>query len=126
MISLPIMGVFAADAVGTAPDAEADSFTFKLALGMSVAYLLIASLTIILEPLSDMSSEELMKTSNLWLGPLQGLTRPICNDGMIYEQNPVSRNDYNQNPYRCDSRFWNGAMFPILPPPGSGSRSNSG
>jgi cytochrome c-type biogenesis protein CcmH/NrfF len=70
-----IVGVFIADVVGTGGDSETepDSFTYKLSLGMSIAYLLVVSFTILIEPFSDYDPEGLMKISNLWLSPLQGL-----------------------------------------------------
>lgn len=72
-----IVGVFVAERSEGADEAEADSFKYRLALWLSVAYLLIVSLTIFIEPFSDMEAEQLMKTSNLWLSPMQGLVAAV-------------------------------------------------
>ena len=50
-----------------------DRFTFGLALGLSAAYLLAVSLTIFLIPVIVAAPLEVLKKSNLWLGPFQGL-----------------------------------------------------
>lgn len=48
---------------------------FGLAAGLSLLYLLLVALSILIQPfLSQTSPLELMQRSNLWLGPLQGLT----------------------------------------------------
>jgi peptidoglycan/LPS O-acetylase OafA/YrhL len=45
-----------------------------LSVGISVFYLLLVSLTILMQPfLPQTSPLELMQRSNLWLGPVQGL-----------------------------------------------------
>jgi hypothetical protein len=49
---------------------------FRLATGLSVLYLLLVLLTILIQPFAAQTASksiELMQTSNLWLGPLQGL-----------------------------------------------------
>lgn len=44
----------------------------------SVFYLLLVAVTILAQPfLQDVSPIELMHRSNLWLGPLQGLTAGV-------------------------------------------------
>ena len=49
-----------------------------LGLGLSVFYLLLVAVTILVQPfLQDVSPIELMHRSNLWLGPLQGLTAGV-------------------------------------------------
>jgi len=46
---------------------------FRLALVMSVFYLLLVLATLLVEPLTSIRLLDLLKISNLWLGPLQGL-----------------------------------------------------
>jgi hypothetical protein len=49
---------------------------FPFALWLSVVYLVLVSLTILLQPFASTTPAEavgLMRTSNLWLGPVQGL-----------------------------------------------------
>ena len=49
-----------------------------LGIGLSVFYLLLVAVTILAQPfLQDVSPIELMHRSNLWLGPLQGLTAGV-------------------------------------------------
>lgn len=49
-----------------------------LGVGLSVFYLLLVAVTILAQPfLQDVSPIELMHRSNLWLGPLQGLTAGV-------------------------------------------------
>ena len=48
----------------------------SIAMWLSILYLLTVSLTILIQPFASKDSVEavgLMRTSNLWLGPLQGL-----------------------------------------------------
>lgn len=46
---------------------------YHVALGISVFYLLLIPLPVFVSPFTGTSCLDLMKTSNLWLGPLQGL-----------------------------------------------------
>jgi hypothetical protein len=49
---------------------------FQIALSLSVAYLVLVLLTIVMQPFAAKSAAErvdLMRTSNLWLGPVQGI-----------------------------------------------------
>lgn len=49
---------------------------FPIALWLSIVYLVLVSLTILIQPFASRTPEEavsLMRTSNLWLGPVQGL-----------------------------------------------------
>ncbi|WP_446010736.1 hypothetical protein [Candidatus Electrothrix sp.] len=50
-----------------------DRFFFQLSRFLSVAYLSTVILTILLSPFSKLSLLELIKLSNLWLAPFQGL-----------------------------------------------------
>ena len=46
---------------------------YRIALGISIVYLCLISLTILIEPFTSRKPTELMSLSNLWLGPIQGL-----------------------------------------------------
>lgn len=49
-----------------------------LGMGLSIFYLVLVAVTILAQPfLQDVSPIELMHRSNLWLGPLQGLTAGV-------------------------------------------------
>ncbi len=75
---LLIAGVVASDLFGRSDrTARVEAFSFRLAYIVSLAYLLIVSLTLFLSPFSPLSQLELMHLSNLWLGPLQGLTGAV-------------------------------------------------
>ncbi len=54
-------------------DKTVDGFLYRLSLILSIAYLAVVSLTILFSPFSSYTPLELMKTSNLWLAPIQGL-----------------------------------------------------
>lgn len=71
-----IIGVLVSDATGSQDSEETatvDRFFFRLSCFLSIAYLLTVILTILLSPFSTLSLLELMKLSNLWLAPFQGL-----------------------------------------------------
>ena len=71
---LLIVGVLMAGAVGQmTKEQSVDSFAFRVAYSISAFYLVTVALTIFYQPLTTMPPVELMKKSNLWLGPLQGL-----------------------------------------------------
>jgi hypothetical protein len=73
-----IVGVLVADVVNvTDKNLRVDRFMYRLALGMSVIYLTVVSLTIFLAPFATRSPVELMKTSQLWLSPLQGIVAAV-------------------------------------------------
>ncbi len=79
-----IVGVLVADSLGKNENKDAselptaDQFVFRLSFSLSIAYLLTVVLTILLSPFFEQSAQEktifdLMKLSNLWLAPFQGL-----------------------------------------------------
>lgn len=69
-----IIGVLVMDTVGKGTKIHTvDGFFFWLAFALSLAYLVVVLLTIFLAPFSRLTGIELMKQSNLWLGPFQGL-----------------------------------------------------
>lgn len=53
--------------------ATVDRFFFHLSCFLSTAYLITVILTVLLSPFAQLSLLELMKLSNLWLAPFQGL-----------------------------------------------------
>jgi len=69
-----IVGVLVLD-VTSGRDAEkkVDSFFFWLAFLLSAVYLVLVATTLFLQPFTGVPLRGLMKLSNLWLGPLQGL-----------------------------------------------------
>ena len=69
-----VIGVLVMDAVGKGVKIRTvDRFFFRLSFILSLAYLVVVSITIFMQPFSTLSAVELMKQSNLWLGPFQGL-----------------------------------------------------
>lgn len=71
---LLMIGVFAADASNPQQeDVTVSRFIFCLSFGISGLYLIVVALTIFLQPYSATPFWELMKQSNLYLGPFQGL-----------------------------------------------------
>ncbi len=71
-----IIGVLVSDATGSQDSEETatvDRFFFRLSCFLSIGYLLTVILTILLSPFAQLSLLELMKLSNLWLAPFQGL-----------------------------------------------------
>jgi hypothetical protein len=57
----------------TAGERRADAFLFKLAFGLSAAYLVIVTLTLLMQPFAMTAWESWLKQSNLWLGLMQGV-----------------------------------------------------
>ena len=54
-------------------DKEVDRFAFRVTFGLSAFYLALVALTPLVQPFTSLPALDLMKRSNLWLGPLQGL-----------------------------------------------------
>ncbi|MGH8533131.1 MAG: hypothetical protein ACREV1_10520 [Gammaproteobacteria bacterium] len=69
-----IIGVLVLD-VTSSRDAEkkVDPFFFWLAFSLSAVYLALVATILFLQPFTGVPLLDLMKRSNLWLGPLQGL-----------------------------------------------------
>ncbi|MDG4595799.1 MAG: hypothetical protein P9F75_08920 [Candidatus Contendobacter sp.] len=73
-----IIGVLVLDVSSTRQsDKKIDRFFFRLAFGLSVIYLVLVMLVPLIQPFTGSSSFELMKQSNFWLGPLQGVVAAI-------------------------------------------------
>jgi hypothetical protein len=69
-----IIGVLVADAFNEDEKPKSvDRFIFRLALFLSIIYLVTLTLTLLTQPFSPFKAQELMKQSKLWLAPLQGL-----------------------------------------------------
>lgn len=71
-----MIAVFVMDMLDKSTQAQhtaADAFFFRLTFYLSIAYLAIASLTIMLQPFAALAPTELLKQSHLWMGPFQGL-----------------------------------------------------
>ena len=69
-----MLGVLIMDSVSQrANDETVDRFLFRLCFFMSITYLSTIALTILVQPFADLSPLELLKQSNLWLRPFQGL-----------------------------------------------------
>jgi hypothetical protein len=69
-----IIGVLVTDAFnGDKKPQTVDKFIFRLALVVSIVYLVALTLTLLAQPFSPFKALELMKLSNLWLAPLQGV-----------------------------------------------------
>jgi hypothetical protein len=70
-----IIGVLVIDASGKGIKMKtADRFFYSLSFCLSALYLLSVALTIFIKPfVAGASPIDLMKQSNLWLGPFQGL-----------------------------------------------------
>lgn len=63
-----------------------DRFFFRLADFLSIAYLATVILTILLSPFSRLSQLELIKVSNLWLAPFQGLVTAALGGLFCFEE----------------------------------------
>lgn len=73
-LSMITAGVVVSGPLGKSLETKTvDQFAFRLSLVLSICYIITVSLTILLSPFSEFPSLELMKLSNLWLGPFQGL-----------------------------------------------------
>jgi len=69
-----IIGVLIADNLGEGSENKTvDRFLLRLSLLLSIMYLIVVSLTILMSPFSEFTPLELMRISNLWLAPFQGL-----------------------------------------------------
>lgn len=69
-----MIGVFVAEARGTHVRNEpVRGFFFWLTFGLSMTYLLFVYLTVLCSPWAKVSLLELMKMSQVWLAPIQGL-----------------------------------------------------
>lgn len=68
-----MVGVLGAAATGRLKEKYVRKSFVDIALWLSAAYLILVSLTILLEPFSPLRGAELYGMSNYWLSPMQGL-----------------------------------------------------
>lgn len=69
-----MIGVLVADArQESSPEKMVDRFTFSMSFILSLAYFAVILLTIAVQPFTTKPPLELLKLSNLWLAPIQGL-----------------------------------------------------
>ena len=81
---LLIVGVLVVDFRTTVRDKKVTPFMYRLALGVSAFYLLLVALVPLLDPFTAMRPLEMMKVSNLWLGPVQGVAAAALGAFFIY------------------------------------------
>jgi hypothetical protein len=97
-----IAGVLVMDALGKGiQPLRADGFLFRLALGLSIAYLVTVLSTVLMQPFSVVLPLEMMKKSHLWLGPMQGLVAAslsafFVNKGPAEDFKPTAAPDETQ------------------------------
>lgn len=75
---MPTLGMILSVLGYSALDPTASRFTvrmsfYRIALWLSVFYQLLVLLTILIQPVAGADPLQLMHTSNLWLGPIQGV-----------------------------------------------------
>jgi hypothetical protein len=69
-----IIGVLVSDAANKGAETQTvDRFLFILSFILSLVYLVAVALSILLQPFTSVNPLELMRQSNFWLGPFQGL-----------------------------------------------------
>lgn len=86
-----MLGVLIIDSLSEeAKDETVDRFIFRLSLFMSAVYLSTVALTILVQPFAYLSPLELLKQSNLWLRPFQGLISACI--GAFFSSQRASRN----------------------------------
>ncbi len=68
-----ISAVFIFDAMNPSLSKTVDRFIYRLTFWLSAAYLATVAITIFAQPFAVVSAVELMKQSNLWMGPFQGI-----------------------------------------------------
>lgn len=69
-----IVGVLVVEALRTPePNRRVSRFLFRLAMGLSIAYLGLVLVTFLAQPYSSLDPPKLLEQSQLWLAPLQGL-----------------------------------------------------
>jgi len=73
-----IIGVLVLDVSSTRQrDKQIDLFLFRLAFYLSAIYLALVMLVPLIQPFTGSPPFELMKRSNFWLGPLQGIVAAV-------------------------------------------------
>ncbi len=83
-----IVGVLVGDALGKSVKiATVDKFMYRLAIGVSSMYFFAVGVSIFISPfVPSVPPIELLRKSNLWLGPMQGLVSAIL--GLFFLKRP--------------------------------------
>lgn len=68
-----ISAVFIFEAMNPPASKTVDRFIFRLTFWLSAAYLTTIAITIFAQPFATLSPLDLLKQSNLWMGPFQGI-----------------------------------------------------
>jgi Na+/H+-dicarboxylate symporter len=69
-----IVGVLSSDTLGrSAKNKTVDKFIFTISFYLSFIYIMVMILTILIQPFASIHPLDLMKQSNIWMGPFQGL-----------------------------------------------------
>jgi len=85
-----IIGVLAADALDKRAKTDiVDTFLFKLTFGLSLIYLLAIVFHVLFQPFSPTEPLKMMRMSNLWLGPFQGLVSASL--GVFFVSKPKNK-----------------------------------
>lgn len=94
-----IIAVLGADAAGfTKTPKHVDVFFYRMTASLSAAYLFVVTLTVVLAPFSTTGPLELMRMSNLWLGPIQGLVGGALGVFFIRKEPPQAATAGATNP----------------------------
>jgi len=83
-----IISVIVFDSRSGQTEKTADRFMYVVAIWLSVFYLLTVFSTILVQPLTTLLPLELMRQSNLWLGPLQGLVAAALGAFFVKQEDP--------------------------------------
>lgn len=89
-----MVGVLGAAAMTDRDETFVRSSFFNIAWWLSAAYLLVLSLTVLLEPFSPLRGAELHGMTNYWMGPFQGLVVGAL--GYLFTSGENSRNAPDQ------------------------------
>lgn len=77
-----MISVFLFDLKKAKSNKTIDKFYFKISFWLSLGYFLTILATILIEPFSQKSIMEILKESNLYLGPFQGLV--VASIGFLF------------------------------------------
>ena len=72
---MPTLSLIVGAVVSQQPQSTAtvDRLAYRISMGLSLCYLLLVLATLAVQPFTGTDPLDLMSTSNLWLGPVQGL-----------------------------------------------------
>jgi hypothetical protein len=88
-----MIGVLVSDALGKSQSHEVvGRFIFSLTLSLSIIYLVIIGLPLFLAPFSDEAPIALLRASQLWVLPLQGLVSAALGAFFVHKPSPVQGN----------------------------------